>query len=111
MTDALDLARAQLAAGKSKQQIALEIGYSRSTVSVWMRGLYGAKGDEVAAAVRQAYDRRICPDDGREKTPEHCQRIALRPRPHGFPDAESLWLCCQTCPNHPHPNLTPTPTP
>lgn len=107
MTDALDLARAQLAAGKSKQRIALEIGYSRSTVSVWMRGVYIAEGARVAAAVRQTYDRRLCPDDGREKTPEHCQRIALRPRPHGFPDAESLWLCCQTCPHPPIVNSAP----
>ena len=32
---------------------------------------------------------------------DQCQRIALAPRPHGFPDAESLWQTCQTCPHKP----------
>lgn len=43
----------------------------------------------------------ICPDDGREKLPAQCRRIALAPRPYGFPDAESLWQTCQTCPHKP----------
>ena len=101
MTKALALAQAQLAAGKSRQQIADEIDMSRTAVSRWLSGQYGAGTDAIDARVRQAYDRRICPDDGGEKTPEHCRRIALRPRPNGFPDAESRWLCCQTCAHKP----------
>lgn len=57
--------------------------------------------DRLAVAVIRAYDRRTCPVDGEEKTPAHCRRVALRPRPYGFPDADSLWQACQTCPHKP----------
>lgn len=60
--------------------------------------------DKLALAVLKAYDRRTCPVDGEEKTPAHCRRVAFRPRPYGFPDADALWQACQTCPHKPEPN-------
>lgn len=101
MSKALQLCLAQTFAGKSKTQIAADIGYSRPAVSRYMAGTYGSGVEKVEAAIIKAYDRRICPVDGEEKAPAHCRRVALRPRPHGFPDAESLWITCQTCSHKP----------
>lgn len=92
-----------LADGRLKKDIAREIDYSRPAVSRYLLGSYGAEVGKIEAAILRRYDSRICPHDGEEKLPAHCQRIAFRPRPHGFPDAESLWLCCQTCPHKPAP--------
>lgn len=103
MSKAMDLAQAQLAAGHTKQAIANDIGYKRTAVSLYMRGKYCEGVAKIEAAIVKRYDRRICPSDGEEKQPAQCQRIALRPRPSGFPDAETLWVCCQACPHKPLP--------
>lgn len=98
----------QLAAGKTQTRIAEEIGYSRPAVTRYLDGDYGARVGRIEAAILTCYDRRICPEDGQEKPPEHCRRVAWRPRPTGFPDAESLWLTCQTCPHKPtQPSASP----
>ncbi len=98
---AMGYVQAQLAAGKTQTRIAEEIGYSRPAVTRYLDGDYGAQVGRIEAAILKRYDRRICPEDGQEKLPEHCQRVAWRPRPYGFPDAESLWVSCQTCPHKP----------
>ncbi len=98
---AMTLVRQRLAGGATKAAIAAEIDYSPPAVSRYVSGTYGAGVEKIEAAILKAYDRRLCPDDGQEKAPSHCQRIALAPRPHGFPDAETLWLTCQTCPHKP----------
>lgn len=97
----MELALALVAAGKTRQQIALEIGYSRPAVSRYLSGSYGAGVEDLEAALLKRYERRLCPCDGEEKPPAQCRRIALRPRPHGFPDAETHWIACQTCPHKP----------
>ena len=103
MSKAMELVFEQIAAGKTKQQISLDIGYSRPAVSRYMSSTYGEGLAKIEAAIVKRYDRRICPSDGEEKQPAQCQRIALRPRPSGFPDAETLWVCCQTCQHKPLP--------
>jgi hypothetical protein len=103
LADALRLAQAQLAAGKSKQQIALEIGYNRSTVSVWMRGVYIVDGRNVADAVLKTYDRRDCPHSGEPVTPDVCRKKALSPKPFGGAERRAWWQCCQTCAHQPLP--------
>ena len=102
MTRAFDLLQAQLARGVTKKTMAAEIGYSRTAVSLYLANKYPADRHPIEAAILKRYDLRICPVDGAEKPPEHCRRIALRPRPHGFPDAETQWLACQTCPHKPN---------
>lgn len=101
MSKALDMARVMRAEGKSAAWIAREIGVSDSHIRRWMLGHYGEHAAALETAFLRRFERRICPHDGEEKTPQHCQRVALRPRPHGFPDAETLWLCCQSCPHKP----------
>ncbi|MBL8395942.1 MAG: helix-turn-helix transcriptional regulator [Candidatus Accumulibacter sp.] len=101
LTRARQLLDEQIKAGKTQTALAAEIGYSRPAISQYLAGDYGAAVRKIEAAIVRRYDRRLCPDDGQEKPPEHCARIALRPRPYGFPDAETLWLTCQTCPHKP----------
>ncbi len=98
---ALQLLQAQLDAGRSRSWIASQIGYSRPALSLYLLGRYPADAKAIEAAVIKRFEIRICPHDQQEKLPQQCQRIALRPRPQGFPDAEYLWLACQTCPHKP----------
>lgn len=111
MSHARALVLLQMARGKTATKVALETGYSRPAISRYLSGDYGAQVGKIEAAILKAYDRRICPHDGEEKQPAHCRRIALRPRPYGFPDAESLWQSCQVCPHKPEPIAIPEPQP
>lgn len=114
MSHARELLATQIANGKTHTAIAREIGYSRPAVSRYVDGSYGAEVRRIEEAIVKAYDRRICPHDGEEKQPQHCRRVAFRPRPWGFPDAEALWIACQGCPHRPDeaqpmPQKTPKP--
>lgn len=101
MTPARQLIDEKLAAGQTQTALAAEIGYSRPALCQYLAGAYGAGTARIEAAILRRYQRRLCPADGAEKTPDYCRRIALRPRPYGFPDAETLWLTCQGCPHKP----------
>jgi DNA transposition AAA+ family ATPase len=101
MSKAMALLQEKIAGGQTRAAIGLDIGYSHTAVSLYLNGKYGAQVAKLEAAILRIYDRRICPEDGMEKRPVQCQRIALAPRPHGFPDAEALWHTCQTCPHKP----------
>ncbi len=108
---AMQICREHLRAGRTKKWIAEQlvrrvnaagesIPYSRPTISRYLGGTY----DEVAkleAAILRRFERRVCPYDGEEKAPAQCVSVALRPRPYGFPDAETMWMTCQTCQNKP----------
>lgn len=92
----------QLRAGKTRAWIAGEVGYGASHIRRYLLGHYdNTPNKDLEDAIVARFERRICPHDGQEKKPEQCQRIALRGRPHGFPDAETLWLACQACPHKP----------
>lgn len=103
VTKAMQLVIDQLRAGKTRAWIAAEIGgFGASHVRRYVLGHYAGKANKnIEAAIIKRFDRRICPYDGTEKQPIQCERTALRGRPHGFPDAENLWLTCQTCPHSP----------
>lgn len=97
VTKAMQLCLDQLRAGKTRAWIAGEIGVSACHIRRYVLGHYAGKAKKIEEAIVKRFDRRICPHDGTEKQPIQCERTALRPRPHGFPDAENLWLTCQTC--------------
>ena len=101
MSKAMAIVLEKLSGGMTKAAIAKAIGYSPPALSRYVSESYGAGVEKLENAILKTYDRRICPEDGQEKLPTQCQRIALAPRPHGFPDAESLWQTCQTCPHKP----------
>lgn len=101
ITKAMQLCLDQLRAGRTRAWIAAQLGVGASHIRRYILGHYEGKAHKLEAAIVSRFDRRICPHDGEEKQPAQCQRIALRRQPHGFPDAESLWKCCQTCPHNP----------
>lgn len=90
---------------KTMDMIATEIGYSRTAISLYLADKYGAGVDKLEAALLARYQTRTCPHTGHEKHPLECVRIALRPRPYGWPESEAIWLACQACPHKP-----PTPS-
>jgi len=103
ISKAMQLCLDQLRAGNTRAWIARQVGYGSSHIRRYMLGHYeGKAAKNIEDAIVKRFDRRICPHDNEEKLPAHCQRIALRPRPHGFPDAETLWQACQACPHKPN---------
>lgn len=101
VSQAMQLCRDQLSAGRSRAWIADQVGYGDSHIRRYMLGHYEGKAEALEKKIIERFARRTCPHDGQEKQPSHCIRVALRPRPHGFPDAETLWLACQSCPHKP----------
>jgi transcriptional regulator with XRE-family HTH domain len=101
MSHALELCFAQRAAGKTRQQIALDIGYSRPAVSRYLSGTYGESVAGVEAAILKAYDRRDCPHTGESVDPALCHKKALGPKPFGGTSRLAWWTSCQTCPHKP----------
>lgn len=104
MTRAAELFEAQIAAGKSLQQIGDEIGYSRTTVSLYNSGQYRSGVACLEAAILKAYDKRTCPHTEALIEPEVCTRKALSPKPFGGSERLAWWTCCQRCPNKPEQN-------
>lgn len=101
MSSALALCHAQLSDGKSRQQIATEIGYSRTAVSLYLSGKYGGDTERLEKAIRKEYDRVACPHTGESIDPSVCKRKALSPKPFGGFARSAWWVCCQTCPHKP----------
>ena len=100
MSRALELVQVQVSAGKTRQQVAIEIGYSRTAVSLYLKGTYGGV-DKIEPAILKAYDRHDCPHTGGEISPELCRSKALAHKPFGGYERRVWWICCQTCPHKP----------
>ncbi|SIQ95427.1 hypothetical protein SAMN05421829_108132 [Aromatoleum tolulyticum] len=101
MSPAQVLLRAQRAAGKTLTQIAAEIGYSRTAVSLYQGGKYDRDAARLEAAIVRAYDRRVCPHLGESVEPELCVRKALAPKPFGGSARLTWWMRCQGCAHRP----------
>lgn len=103
MTDAdkaMAIARRVIGEGLSVNKLSREIGVSRPAMSRWLNEP-GYPRAAVATAILARYAKRMCAFDGEEKTLEACQIVAHRPQPHGFPESERLWNCCQACEHKP----------
>lgn len=98
MNDAhtFDLAQKAVAA-TSMTAVAMAIGYSRTAVSLYMSGKYGAGVEKLEAAIVSRYDIYPCPHTGIEISGPDCTRRASAPRPFGGRTKEAHWLACQTC--------------
>lgn len=91
---------AQLADGKTKADIAAEIGFSRPSVSRWLNEP-GYPGARIEAAVLARFNRFVCPHLGAEITPNDCAGYALRRCPTSNAREVRHWKSCQTCPHKP----------
>lgn len=103
MSRALEILFDQVALGKTRQQIAIDIGYSRPSVSRYMSGTYGDGIQKLEAAILKAYDKRDCPHTGEPIASEVCRKKALGPKPFGGSARQIWWLACQNCPHKPTP--------
>lgn len=71
--------------------------YSRTAISLYLAGKYGAGVEKLEAAIRARYDRYSCPHTGQEISGPDCARRASSPRPFGGRAKEANWLACQSC--------------
>lgn len=81
----------------SRAAVALEIDYSRTTISMYLAGKYGAGVEKLEAAIRARYDRYRCHHTGQEISGPDCTRRASAPRPFGGRAKAAKWLVCQSC--------------
>lgn len=98
MNDAhtFDLAK-KAVASSSVTAVAATIGYSRTAVSLYLSGKYGAGVEKLESAIIARYDIYQCLHTGIEISGPDCTRRATSPRPFGGRAKEAHWLACQTC--------------
>lgn len=105
MSRAFEIVSGLVATGKSRQRIGTEIGYSRTAVSLFLSGTYGADLNNIESAILAAYDKRDCPHTGDPVAATVCRKKALAPKPFGGNARLDWWNTCQTCPHKPEVNL------
>lgn len=91
------LLKAQIAAA-SLRQVAAELGYSGTTLSLIIHGKYAGKTDRVAAAVAARYETVACPYQGKTIPLHECRSTAQGKAPTHNPMKMQQWLACQKCP-------------
>ena len=110
---ALALARAavgQRGSIAAAAKVCAAAGYrvSRSNLSCYLSNALDSVSN-IEAAIVACFDRTKCPYLGRDVDAGYCRTANSGPVPTWDPSALDQRRCCQRCPNHPHPNLTPTP--
>lgn len=90
------LLKAQIAAA-SLRQVAAELGYSGTTLSLIVHGKYAGKTDRVAAAVAARYETVACPYQGKTILLHECRSTAQGKAPTHNPMKMQQWLACQKC--------------
>lgn len=82
-------------------EVADELGLSRTTVSLVANDKYHASLDKFGARVLEVYDAFDCPHLGSRVTEAACKVYALRPAPTSSARDARHWRACQTCPKKP----------
>ncbi len=90
------LLKARIAAA-SLRQVAAELGYSGTTLSLIVHGKYAGKTDRVAAAVAARYETVACPYQGKTIPLHECRSTAEGKAPTHNPMKMQQWLACQKC--------------
>lgn len=90
------LLKARIAAA-SLRQVAAELGYSGTTLSLIVHGKYAGKTDRVAAAVAARYETVMCPYQGKTIPLHECRSTAQGKAPTHNPMKMQQWLACQKC--------------
>mgnify|MGYP000848236866 CR=1 FL=1 len=87
----------QAVTASSKQQVALDLGVSRTTISLIMNDKYPAKTDHIAQKVMEVYGRIACPHLSVDITQAQCTENRTRTAPTSSPREMKFWRACQTC--------------
>lgn len=91
--------------GKSTiSEVARQIGYSRSTVSLVLSGKYDGGTDAIAAKVLETFtDHVTCPFLSADITVGSCNDYQSRPMPTSHPRDLDHWMACRDgCPHSAH---------
>lgn len=86
-------------ANNSKTALAVLTGeYSRTAISLYLNGKYGARASRLEASLRLLMDSRHCPFLGWDIRADNCASRAARKRPQiAGSEMEAHWLACQGC--------------
>ena len=84
------------AATASKQQIADELGISRTAVSLILNGKYDGKPDKVYRRALEIYGKHECPFLAERITRLECDRHSGREMPEGRAGVRH-WRACKSC--------------
>lgn len=97
-----DLLQAEIAARNpgGLTQVATELGYARSSLSLALHGRYVGSTARIEAAVLARYGRVACPVLERQLTAEECRTHRNRPSPTSSARALKEWAACQACPHN-----------
>lgn len=90
----------QAVKASSKQQVALDLGVSRTTISLIMNGKYPASTTHIEKRVLDVYGRIACPHLGTDITQAQCIENRTRTAPTSSPREMKFWRACQACPNN-----------
>jgi len=80
--------------------VGLELGLSRTTISLVLAGKYPANTDKIAQRVLDTYGRITCPHLNEEITLSACRQHHTAAVPTSSPRAMKHWRACQSCPNN-----------
>lgn len=98
MRDTHSLYLAQIAIENSSiTAVAVQIGFSRTALSLYMADKYPAEVGEIEAAIRARYDVYICPHTIQLITGPACKQRATQPKPFGGKAKLAHWQACQSC--------------
>ena len=71
--------------------------YSRTAISLYLSGNYGADVEQIESAILARYDMHACKYNSMEISGPECKRRATAPRPFGGRVKEAYWQACQMC--------------
>lgn len=81
----------------SKAAVALELGVSRTTISLVVDEKYPAKTDKIEQLVLNTYGRVTCPFTCSEISLAECKKQHTSAVPTSSPRAMKHWRACQGC--------------
>jgi hypothetical protein len=86
----------------SISQVADELGYSRTAISLVVGDKYTGSPDRIHAKALEVYGGWDCGYLGKAIAPDECAKVALAPAPTGNPARMRHWSTCQSCPFRPN---------
>lgn len=103
MSEYLELLRAEKARGRTTADIARQLGFARTSISLLLSGNYPAdRAPKIEAKVLEVFGGKIaCPHLGRELERPECDAHRTRPMPTSSASALKHWTACKTCPVNP----------
>lgn len=81
----------------SKATVALQLGISRTAVSLVVNGKYPSSTEKIAARVVETFGKVLCPYLNTNIRQSECREYSSSPIPTSSPRALRHWKACQKC--------------